>query len=154
MVIGRTDERQNPFESMAVPCRKICLDAARGTHLGQRSCDRVKGRTHDRIRTNTKCCKTNLNPTGRPHMIQALCCIGGQRGKGWVYSNDLREPVAAAVLSGRSCREVAVPFSASIASAVKWSQRVRQTGSAAAKPLGRQKTRFLAPKSGLDSWPA
>jgi transposase len=49
------------------------------------------------------------------------------------YSNDLRERVAAAVLSGRSCREVATLFSVSVASAVKWSQRLRQTGSAAAK---------------------
>ena len=61
------------------------------------------------------------------------------------YSNDLRERVAAAVLSGRSCREVAALFSVSVASAVKWSQRLRQTGSAAAKPQGRQQPRSLAP---------
>jgi transposase len=61
------------------------------------------------------------------------------------YSNDLRERVAAAVLSGRSCREVAELFSVSVASAVKWSQRLRQTGSAAAKPQGRQQPRALAP---------
>ena len=61
------------------------------------------------------------------------------------YSNDLRERVAAVVLSGRSCREVASLFSVSVASAVKWSQRLRQTGSAAAKPQGRQQARALAP---------
>jgi len=61
------------------------------------------------------------------------------------YSNDLRERVASAVLSGRSCREVAALFSVSVASAVKWSQRLRQTGSAAAKPQGRQQPRSLAP---------
>jgi transposase len=61
------------------------------------------------------------------------------------YSDDLRERVAAAVLSGRSCREVAAIFSVSVASAVKWSQRRRQSGSAAAKPLGRQQPRSLAP---------
>ena len=61
------------------------------------------------------------------------------------YSNDLRERVAAAVLSGRSCREVAALFDVSVASAVKWSQRLRQTGSAAAKPQGRQQPRSLAP---------
>src|SRR5271156_6329680 len=61
------------------------------------------------------------------------------------YSNDLRERVAGAVLSGRSCREVAALFSVSVASAVKWSQRLRQTGSAAAKPRGRQQPRSLAP---------
>jgi len=64
---------------------------------------------------------------------------------GWHYSNDLREQVAAAVLSGRSCRDVASLFSVSVASAVKWSQRLRQTGSAAAKPQGRQQPRMLAP---------
>ena len=62
---------------------------------------------------------------------------------GWHYSNDLRERVAVAVLSGRSCREVAALFSVSVASAVKWSQRLRQTGSAAAKPQGRQQSRSL-----------
>jgi len=61
------------------------------------------------------------------------------------YSNDLRERVAAAVLSGRSCREVAALFSVSPASAVKWSQRLRETGSAAAKPQGRRQPRALAP---------
>ncbi len=61
------------------------------------------------------------------------------------YSNDLRERVAAAVLAGRSCREVAGLFSVSVASAVKWSQRLRQTGSAAAKPQGRRQCRSLAP---------
>jgi transposase len=61
------------------------------------------------------------------------------------YSNDLRERVAAAVLSGRSCRDVSALFSVSVSSAVKWSQRLRQTGSAAAKPQGRRQPRLLAP---------
>ena len=52
------------------------------------------------------------------------------------YSNNLRERVTAAVLSGRSCREVAALFSVSVASAVKWSQRLRQTGSAPPEPSG------------------
>jgi transposase len=46
------------------------------------------------------------------------------------YSNDLRERVAASVLGGRSCRETAALFGVSAASAVKWSQRLRATGSA------------------------
>ena len=54
------------------------------------------------------------------------------------YSNDLRERVAASVVGGRSCRETAALFGVSVASAVKWSQRLRATGSAAAKPLGRR----------------
>ena len=61
------------------------------------------------------------------------------------YSNDLRERVAAAVLCGGSCREVAALFSVSPASAVKWSQRLRETGSAAAKRQGRRQPRRLAP---------
>ncbi len=39
------------------------------------------------------------------------------------YSDDLREGVAAAVLSGRPGREVAATFGVSVASALKWSQR-------------------------------
>jgi DDE superfamily endonuclease len=40
------------------------------------------------------------------------------------YSLDLRERVADAVLSGRSCGEVASTFGVSVASAVKWAQRL------------------------------
>jgi transposase len=36
-------------------------------------------------------------------------------------------------------------FSVSVASAVKWSRRLRQTGNAAAKPQGRRQPRSLAP---------
>jgi transposase len=54
------------------------------------------------------------------------------------YSLDLRERVVASVEGGRSCRETARLFEVSVASVVKWSQRKRQTGSAAAKPLGRR----------------
>lgn len=52
------------------------------------------------------------------------------------YSNDLRERVVGSVASGRSCRETARLFGVSVASVVKWSQRHRATGSAAAKPMG------------------
>lgn len=61
------------------------------------------------------------------------------------YSNDLRERVAAAVASGRTCREVAAIFGVSVASAVKWSQRQRATGSAAAKQMGGYRKRLLEP---------
>jgi len=60
------------------------------------------------------------------------------------YSDDLRERVAASVLGGRSCRGTAALFGVSVASAVKWSQRRRTTGSAAAKPMGRRQPRSLA----------
>ena len=55
------------------------------------------------------------------------------------YSLDLRERVVGAVLSGQSCRAVAEVFGVSVASVVKWSQRHRATGSAAAKPMGGQR---------------
>lgn len=51
------------------------------------------------------------------------------------YSDDLRERVAAAAAE-RPCREVATLFGVSVASVVKWSQRLRATGTAAAKPQG------------------
>ncbi|WP_407073320.1 hypothetical protein [Sphingomonas sp. LaA6.9] len=65
------------------------------------------------------------------------------------YSDDLRERVAAAVAGGRSCREVAALFDVSVASAVKWSQRLRTTGTAAAKPMGGHRKRLLAPHRAL-----
>jgi transposase len=60
------------------------------------------------------------------------------------YSLDLRERVVDAIAAGKSCREVASTFQVSVASVVRWSQRFRATGSAAAKPLGRQQPRSLA----------
>ena len=55
---------------------------------------------------------------------------------GRAYSLDLRERVVAAVAAGESCRAVAATFEVSVASVVKWSQRFRATGSAAAEPMG------------------
>jgi transposase len=54
---------------------------------------------------------------------------------GRAYSLDLRERVSA-VAAGESCRAVAATFKVSVASVVKWSQRFRTTGSAAARPVG------------------
>ena len=65
------------------------------------------------------------------------------------YSNDLRERVASAVATGRSCREVARLFGVSVASVVKWSQRQRATGSAAARPMGGHRKRLLEPHRAL-----
>ena len=64
------------------------------------------------------------------------------------YSDDFRHRVATAVLSGRSSREVASSFGVSVASAVKWSQRLRETGSAGARPMGGYKKRVLAGEQG------
>ena len=52
------------------------------------------------------------------------------------YSLDLRDRVVGSVEGGRSCRETARLFDVSVASVVKWSQRKRRTGSAAASPMG------------------
>ena len=60
------------------------------------------------------------------------------------YSNDLRERVALAVLSGGSVREVSATFGVSAASAAKWSQRLRETGSAGARRMGGYRQRVLA----------
>jgi transposase len=60
------------------------------------------------------------------------------------YSLDLRERVVAAVARGASCRAVAATFKVSVASVVKWSQRFRATGSAAARPMGGHRRYVLA----------
>jgi transposase len=59
------------------------------------------------------------------------------------YSLDLRERVVAAVAAGESCRKVAGTYNVSVASVVKWSQRFRATGSAAAKRMGGTQPRSL-----------
>lgn len=59
------------------------------------------------------------------------------------YSSDLRDRVVAAVMAGSTVRAAADRFGVSVASAVKWSQRYRATGSAAAKPWGGRKPYVL-----------
>lgn len=60
------------------------------------------------------------------------------------YSLDLRERVVRWVEAGHSVREVAATFGVSVSSVVRWSQRKRQVGSAAAKPMGSRMARSLA----------
>jgi hypothetical protein len=69
MAIGRTDERHNPFIPVATQGRAVVWMSFADPiwASGQRS--RVKGRTHDRIRTKASISQSYLNPTGRPHMI-------------------------------------------------------------------------------------
>lgn len=62
------------------------------------------------------------------------------------YSYDLRERVVSAVLSGQSCRGVAERFGVSVASVVRWTQRVRAIGSAAAKPMGGYRKHVFGPE--------
>jgi transposase len=60
------------------------------------------------------------------------------------YCHDLRERVVSAVASGQSRRAVAASFNISVASVVKWSQRFRATGSAAARRMGGNRPYVLA----------
>src|SRR6266481_6216633 len=73
-----------------------------------------------------------------------LAGVGGQHPMARAYSLDLRERVVAAVAEGESCRAVAARFKVSVASVVKWSQRFRATGSAAARPVGGKRPYVLA----------
>lgn len=59
-------------------------------------------------------------------------------------SLDLRERVVTAVAAGASCRAAAATFKISVASVVKWSQRFRATGSAAARRMGGTRAYALA----------
>jgi transposase len=58
------------------------------------------------------------------------------------YSDDLRERLTAAVASGMSRNEAADVFSVAISTAVKWMQRLHDTGSSAAKPRGGSTSRL------------
>src|ERR1700730_15687683 len=51
---------------------------------------------------------------------------------------------AAAAASGQTCRSVAKPFMVSVASVVKWSQRQRALGSAAARKMGGHRPYLVA----------
>lgn len=59
------------------------------------------------------------------------------------YSMDLRERAVARVEAGESVRMVAKALSLSPSSVVKWSQRFRATGSAAAAKMGGHRPRVL-----------
>ena len=52
------------------------------------------------------------------------------------YSLDLRQRVVAAMGAGMSGRQAATHFSLGESTALRWARRVRETGSAKAKPMG------------------
>src|SRR3954447_4089782 len=64
------------------------------------------------------------------------------------YSQDLRDRVVASVAGGRSRRATATIFSVSVATVVRWSQRFRTTGSAAAFAMGGRRPQRLAGRRG------
>ena len=59
------------------------------------------------------------------------------------YSLDLRERVAARVVAGEPVRAAGAAFSVSASSAVRWSGRLRATGSAARAKAGGPRPRAL-----------
>jgi transposase len=59
------------------------------------------------------------------------------------YSLDLRERVVAQVAAGMSCHEAAELNNLVPSTVVKWTQRQRQTGSPAAKPMGGKRPYLL-----------
>ena len=59
-------------------------------------------------------------------------------------SMDLRERVVALVLGGSTTRAAAAQMQVSVASAVRWSQAARATGSVAPKPMGGKRPYLLA----------
>jgi transposase len=60
------------------------------------------------------------------------------------YSLDLRKRVVKAFLADGSCRTVAARFGVSPSNVVKWAQRQRTTGSAAASKMGGHRPYALA----------
>ena len=61
------------------------------------------------------------------------------------YSDDLRMRVAAAIAEGESCRAIAEHFDIAPSTVVKWSKRVRETGSPAPAKFGGHRPCSLAP---------
>ena len=56
------------------------------------------------------------------------------------YSADLRTRVAAAIAGGETCRSIAERFDIAPSTVVKWSKRVRDTGSPAPAKFGGYRT--------------
>lgn len=61
------------------------------------------------------------------------------------YSDDLRVRVAAAIADGESCRSIAERYDIAPSTVVKWSKRVRETGSPAPAKFGGHRTCSLDP---------
>jgi transposase len=59
------------------------------------------------------------------------------------YSLDLRKRVVAAVAGGLSRRQAAVRFDVGISTVIRWTRRARETGSAAARPMGGDRRSLL-----------
>ena len=60
------------------------------------------------------------------------------------YSQDLRDRVVMFVVGGATSREAATRYGVGVATVVRWAQRYRATGSAAALPMGGVRRGVLA----------
>lgn len=65
------------------------------------------------------------------------------------YSLDLRERVVAALAAGDSCRKVGARFGLSVATVVRWGQRLRARGDVAPDKYGGHRRRLLEPHRDL-----
>jgi hypothetical protein len=79
MANGRTDEQGTPLVAGAFRCRLRVWGLFGETHLGQRSCSRVEGRTHDRTRSVSQIKQNPLRSGGRPHMQQRISAPHSER---------------------------------------------------------------------------
>lgn len=59
------------------------------------------------------------------------------------YSLDLRKRVVAAVGGGLSRRQAAMLFDVGVSTVIRWARRARETGSAAARPMGGDRRSLL-----------
>ena len=67
---------------------------------------------------------------------------------GQPYSDDLRSRVISAIENGASYRQAAARHGVSASVALKWMRRFRETGSAAARPMGGARRAGLKGKTG------
>jgi hypothetical protein len=95
MVIGRTDEQQNPRATTAITCRLIVwMLFAEPIWACGHGAALERGRTHDRVRTHTKFCFNYLTPAGRPHMSRDIATILEQKFSQHLPLNRLNERFA------------------------------------------------------------
>src|SRR5215831_1367561 len=72
MAIGRSEDRDTPWDPMVLRHHFSVWDPIRVTHLGQRSSDRTyKGRTYDCNRPSRSAAARPLRDGGRLHMAPA-----------------------------------------------------------------------------------
>ncbi len=69
---GRTGEQDTPRAARASRCRPRVWGLFGETHLGQRSCSRVEGRTHDRTRSVSQIKQNPWRSRGRSLIVPSL----------------------------------------------------------------------------------